>query len=257
MDWLTVSLLLIVTGGTALIVLTLSIGCWCYCRKSKKKQDVPKGDNVLMLTDKVDHIWSIFDLFSPKVDAFDKPYEICKKVKDMSPDKPIKLVLCTNGGNVVHCEKMLKQLRKHPCGYVAYIKNECFSAGTILALGANEIVMKDDSYLGKIDPQIGSTSKSYSAVLYNDLPPNCITDHTIDKVRLSEWVLNYMRELLDIIYPEALNAEESLVREKVVQNMIYSPLPHFKTFDRESCRKIGLTVRKPTSDELELFEDMT
>ena len=251
MDWLTLALLLVVLGGTTLTALTLGIGCWCYCRKDKKK-DVPKGDNVLMLTDKVDHMWSVFDLFSPKVDAFDRPFEVCKKIKEMAPDRPIKLVLCTNGGNVVHCEKMLKQLRKHPRGYVAYIKNECFSAGTILALGATEIVMKDDSYLGKIDPQISSMLTSYSAVLYNDLPPNCITDHTIDKVRLSEWVLNYMRELLDIIYPE-----DSAVREKVVQNMIYSPLPHFKTFDSEACCKIGLNIREPTSEELELFVDAT
>src|SRR5579883_2026604 len=163
MEWLTLILLLIVIGSTTLTVLTLGIGCYCYCRKSKKK-DEPKGDNVLRLMDKVDHVWSIFDLFSPKVDAFDTPFLMCKKIKEMSPDKPIKLVLCTNGGNVVHCEKMLKQLRKHPRGYVAYIKNECFSAGTILALGANEIVMKDDSYLGKIDPQISSKS-TYSAIL--------------------------------------------------------------------------------------------
>lgn len=251
MDWLTIAILTIVLGGTACSLLILGLGCYCYCRKSKKG-DVPKGDNVLLLVDKVDHMWSVFDLFSPKVDAFDHPFEVCKKIKEMSPDHPIKLVLCTNGGNIVPCEKMLKQLRKHPRGYIAYIKNECFSAGTILALGANEIVMKDDSYLGKIDPQMSSMLSSYPAVLYHNLPADCVTDHTIDKVRLSEWVLNYMNELLDIIYPE-----ESPVKEKVVEMMIYSPLPHFKTFDRESCSKIGLTVREPTKEELELFEDAT
>ncbi|QKF94575.1 peptidase S49 serine-peptidase [Fadolivirus algeromassiliense] len=220
---------------------------------SKKKPTLADLDpSIIYLVDeKLDHVFSLKDLVAPKINAFDKPFEVCKKIDAVPKDQHIKLILCTNGGALSSCEKILKKLKSHPAGYTAYIKNECFSAGTILALGAKEIVMKSDSYLGKIDPQIASSSDgTYPAIIYHNLPENCITDHTIANVRISKQVLNYTEEILDIIF-----GKENSVRNRVKETMIYSDLPHSKTFDVKSCNDMGLSIREPTQDELKLFDN--
>jgi len=146
-------------------------------------------------------------------------------------------------------EKILKRLKKHPAGYTAYIKYECFSAGTMLALGAKEIVMSDNSYLGKIDPQVSSLSDVYPAIIFHKLDPQYITGDNIDKVKVSDQVLNYMNEILDMIF-----INKDYVRDQVKEQMIFSNFPHNKTFDFEACQKMGLQVRRPTQDEMMLLK---
>jgi hypothetical protein len=211
----------------------------------------PRPQNIIYLVDQnIDHLFSIMDLIKPKADAFDQPFLLCQQIGQIPPETHIKIVICTHGGSLTNCEKILKKLKKHPGGYTAYIKNECFSAGTIIALGAQEIIMTDDSYLGKIDPQIvqNSIMGSYPAIVYSSLDEKYITGDNIKDVRISQQVLNYTDSLLELIF----NDNQQL--KKIVSNeMIYSNFPHSKTFDFETCKKMGLSVRNPTDDELTLF----
>ena len=216
----------------------------------KKKTHIQDPKNgTLYMVDKLDHLFSVGDLISPQADGFDKPFEICDYIGQIPEDKHIKLVLCTKGGALSSLEKILKRLKKHPAGYTAYIKYECFSAGTMLALGAKEIVMSDNSYLGKIDPQVSSLSDVYPAIIFHKLDPQYITGDNIDKVKVSDQVLNYMNEILDMIF-----INKDYVRDQVKEQMIFSNFPHNKTFDFEACQKMGLQVRRPTQDEMMLLK---
>ena len=172
--------------------------------------------------------------------AFDHLIEICQKIDQAPKDQPIKLILSTGGGKIALCLILLKKLKTHPTGYLAYIHHGCFSAGTILALGATTIYMNNDSYLGKIDPQITTAIKglNYPAIIYRDLPTNCITDQTIAPIRLSQQALNQIEGVLDVIF-----CSDSIVKDNVRQQMIYSQLPHDQPFDRETCTKMGLPVQ--------------
>lgn len=221
--------------------------------KNKKANLLLKREKkgILNLIDSnVDHLFSVKDLIAPKADAFDKPIEFCKKIKKINQDIPIKLIISTRGGSLTSCEKILKQLKKHKSGYIAYIKNECFSAGTLIALGAKEIVMKEDSYLGKIDPQISASSEAYPAIIFHNLDEKHISSFNIHKVNLSKQVLNYTEEILNEIYPQ-----DSNVKKEIRKNMIYSELPHNKTFNYDICQKMEINVRLPKDDEMYLFED--
>ena len=209
--------------------------------KPKPKQVPVQQPAVIYLIDQnSDQLFSLMTLIAPVPAAFDKPIDLCNRIDKIPADQHIKVVLRTNGGALTSCEKILKKLKSHPGGYTAYIKSECFSAGTIIALGAKEIVMKNDSYLGKIDPQISSTFGSYPAIVYHQLPENCITDRTIEKMRVCEQVLNYMEQILSIIF-----VDDCDVKAKVREHMVYSNLPHNKTFDMEACKSFGLSVREP------------
>jgi hypothetical protein len=216
-------------------------------QKTTYTQDPKNG--ILYMIDKLDHLFSVSDLISPSADAFDKPFELCDYIDKIPKDKHIKLIICTKGGTLSSLEKILKRLMKHSAGYTTYIKYECFSAGAMLALGAKEIVMSDNSYLGKIDPQISNLTDAYPAIIYHKLDPRYITGDNIDKVIISEYVLNYLNELLNMIF-----VDKKHIKEKVEEQMVFSHVPHNKTFDFEACQQMGLPVRKPTQEEMMLLK---
>lgn len=194
----------------------------------------------------LDHKESIMDAFAPKMDAFDKPFEICERIRKVPPDMKIKLVLCTKGGSLFSCEKILRQLRKHPAGYTAYIRYESFSAGTILALGASEIVMGEDSYLGKIDPQFKNSNGAFPMIVYHNLEGKA-KEQNIANVKICQQYLNYMRELLKL-FP--VSGE---VRGRINDILIHGDGPHETAFDRDFCQQMGLNVRSPKPEEMHLL----
>lgn len=225
-----------------------------YSWSNKTKHDVkykdasdPNKGIIYLVDESIDQKFSVMDIVTPKTDAFDKPQKINNMIKNVPSSIPIKLVINTSGGNLFACHKILDKLTQHASGYIAYIRNESMSAGTIIALGAKEIVMNDDSYLGKIDPQISNGANIYSAINYYDLDEfnegKCLDANTIGSYRSSLYAINYLKHLLVNIIP---NKD---ILEKINNEMIYSKLPHLKKFNYNECLDIGLPVRKPETEE--------
>lgn len=235
---------------TGLVGVTSGMYIYSKLFGTSKKQHVhlPTTGILYLVDGKLDHLFSVSDLISPTADAFDKPFEFCKYIDLVPKDQHIKLVICTKGGALSSLEKILKKLKKHPAGYTAYIKNECFSAGAMIALGAKEIVMNDDSYLGKVDVQIASMTESYSVIDYYNLDEKYITGDNIQKVKSCEQLINYTNDILTLIF-----GDNEQLKDNVRKQMIFSKYPHSKTFDYTDCQNMGLTVRRHTEDELNLF----
>lgn len=194
-------------------------------------------------------------LFRDNKDAFGRPSLLCDLIDKVPKDKEISIVLTTNGGGVVGCEKILKKLLKHPAGYKVYIRNECFSAGTLIALGANEIIMNNDSYLGKIDPQKMGTF-STCEVIYATLDEKYIDAKNIYDVTEAQYVLNYMLDLLKLIFNNNNDKYKSTDQMKnIADSLIYSKLPHFKSYDFNDCKnKLKLNIRNPLKEEDKFFD---
>lgn len=191
-------------------------------------------------------------LFKDNKDAFGQPSLLCDLIDKVPQDKEINVVLTTNGGGVVGCEKILKKLLKHKAGYKAYIRNECFSAGTVIALGAKEIIMNNDSYLGKIDPQKMNTCE----VIYATLPEKYIDAKNIYEHLEAKYVLNYMTDLLKLIFNDDTNNYRSTDQmNNITKNLIFSELPHFKSYDFDNCKNLlKLNIRNPTKEEEKYFD---
>lgn len=76
---------------------------------------------------------------------------------NVTPGEPIDLMLHTPGGDVDAAEKLINLLRNTvgEDGKLRIIVPDfAKSAGTLMALGANSILMSDSSELGPIDPQV-------------------------------------------------------------------------------------------------------
>ncbi len=66
----------------------------------------------------------------------------------------ISLLLTTNGGEPDAAFRMAKFLKKEYNKFTIFVFGYCKSSGTLLALGANEIVMSDFGELGPLDTQV-------------------------------------------------------------------------------------------------------
>ena len=74
-------------------------------------------------------------------------------VKGLDCSKGLTLILHTPGGIPVAAESIVKYLREKFNNIEVIIPTYAMSAGTMIALGADNIIMGKHSFLGPIDPQ--------------------------------------------------------------------------------------------------------
>jgi hypothetical protein len=82
---------------------------------------------------------------------------IVELLHNVQPGASIDLMLHTFGGDIDAAEKLISMLRAAVASTASLrviVPDVAKSAGTLMALGANEIVMSDTSELGTIDPQL-------------------------------------------------------------------------------------------------------
>lgn len=75
---------------------------------------------------------------------------------NVNPGEPLDLLLHSPGGNIDAAEKLITVIRKRAGGAAVrvIVPDYAKSAATLIALGANSILMSDSSELGVIDPQV-------------------------------------------------------------------------------------------------------
>lgn len=85
-------------------------------------------------------------------------YHLTRVLDTIDPGKPITLLLNSPGGEIDPAEKMIHLLREaSPSSSTALevvVPDYAKSAATLMAIGADRIVMSDFSELGPIDPQV-------------------------------------------------------------------------------------------------------
>jgi len=76
---------------------------------------------------------------------------------NVTPGQPVDLLLHTPGGDVDAAEKLITLVRAavgDDSEFRVIVPDYAKSAGTLMSLGANKIIMSDSSELGPIDPQV-------------------------------------------------------------------------------------------------------
>ena len=200
-----------------------------------------------MLDSDFDTKLSLMDLLSPKINAFDQPLHTTAKIKSVPEDVKIKIIISTKGGSLPYLDLILRALRNHKSGYDVYVVNCCYSAGGIVALGADDIIMSDSSYIGKIDPQYYDESITN----YIDIDEKYISADNITKVIECRKIMAYTYEILENLLKNHMHHDKL---QAIKDNFIFSKRPHMKLFDAAECKQIGLNVRKPKPDEMKFLD---
>lgn len=88
-------------------------------------------------------------------------------LETINGSKKISLILYTLGGNTLAAWNLVNMIREYCDDFEVIVLNKARSAGTLISLGANRIVMTNISTLGPIDP---SLTTPFNPVLPNSNP---------------------------------------------------------------------------------------
>ena len=80
--------------------------------------------------------------------------KISKHLDKIGDAEKISLYLYTNGGNTLTAWSLVNLIRSFCKNFEVIIPANCFSSGTLICLGANNLVMTKQATLGPIDPSI-------------------------------------------------------------------------------------------------------
>ncbi|MBR6593127.1 MAG: hypothetical protein IKK81_10995 [Prevotella sp.] len=177
-------------------------------------------------------------------------------VHGLDKSKGLDLILHTPGGDLAATESLINYLRTIFSNNIrAIVPQISMSAGTIIALSCNEIIMGKQSSLGPIDPQLGGvacqsvleefktavkevTDNPASAaiwqVIFNKYTPTFITACK----KSIEWSEKLMEDFVLSVYGPEFNLEP--VKEVFLDNN--NSFSHARHISKEACKNAGLNI---------------
>lgn len=198
----------------------------------------------------------------------------------MRPCDKISLFLYTRGGSTSAARNIVNLLRMYCENLQVIVPYKAHSAGTIISLGANEIVMTKQATLGPIDPSLHTSLnprvagdiipvsveavKGYLEFAKNEL-------HIDDASSLA----SIFEKLTDFVHPLVLGevyrskGQIQMMAEKLLQYQVTDPQKkeriisflcsesgsHDYTINRREAQdELGLNIVKPTEEQYELIK---
>ena len=197
---------------------------------------------------------------SSSVSYFDT-YHLARLLETVKPGERITLLLDSPGGDIDAAEKMVHLLREAcapPSGsdgdLEVVVPNAAKSAATLIALGADRILMSDSSELGPIDPQLqlpNGDSVPVSALLraYQEAEQRCVRhpDNSAFAAELGKFDAVLIAEMRQAVNRARACAEKLLKR----QGANYTAVPralldidrfpsHGQMIDWRTAKDIGI-----------------
>ena len=167
---------------------------------------------------------------------------------DHRPIDKLDVFLCSNGGSSTVPWRMVSLFREFSKSFNVLIPYRAYSAATMLALGADEIVMHPFGELGPIDPTVG-----------NDFNP--VDQRTGEKLGISvedvKAYVSFIKETVGIRHEDELVQAVAILANKV-HPLALGNVERFLSQSRMIAKKIMKSRRKPFDDHTigEIVENM-
>ncbi|HEY0283408.1 MAG TPA: hypothetical protein VGC27_12385 [Rhizomicrobium sp.] len=189
-------------------------------------------------------------------------FEILAEIRSVGKDTPIDIVLHTPGGEVFACELIATALRDRP-NTTAYVPYCAMSAGTIIALATEKVVMGKYACLGPIDTQFfGFPIESFVRLL-KEKPIQNVDDTTVLLGYLAEKELKSARQrACELLNKHHFGSDDAC---QLTDFLVAGDLPHTEQIGRARAAELGVNVGKEdcpaavykiVEARLELFKSM-
>ena len=203
--------------------------------------------------------------------------------RQTQPLPALDLVLTTSGGSVIAARRLALLLREYTQYLTIFVPRRATSAGTLLCLSANEIVMTAFSELSPIDPHISAANEN---VMANGPDVISAEDIRLFPKMAEDWFqvtaegdrLQVLALVAQRIFPSTLTsfyrsrqlthliAEELLdyqlpnipkaKRGSIAENLIGGFFGHEYTIFRKEAINLGLHVRNANPNEEQIVWDL-
>jgi ClpP class serine protease len=123
----------------------------------------------------------------------DDAEKVLNAIRTTPRDQPIDMILHTPGGLAIAALQIARALRAHPGRVTVFVPHFAMSGGTLLALGADEIVMSEHAMLGPIDPQINGMPAASIIKVAAEKPLSKIDDQTLIYADVGQKAIEQLR----------------------------------------------------------------
>lgn len=132
------------------------------------------------------------------------------QLKTLNKNDKIDLILYTKGGDILTALRLVELIYEFTDNFSVIIPYKAYSSGTLICLGASEIVMGRMSELSPVDPNIISPFSTKENDLHNQLPINVEDVYSfislakdIVGLKTDESLMNMFLELTEYVHPLA------------------------------------------------------
>lgn len=204
----------------------------------------------------------------------------------IGPCSKISLYLYTRGGSTSAAWNIVNLLRMYCENLQVIIPHKAHSAGTIISLGANEIIMTKQATLSPIDPSINTPlNPIIPGSLLKDTMPVSVEavkgymELAKDELNLSDQIplSNVFLKLTEYVHPLVLGevyrsrAQIKMLAKRLLINQIHDPNQLDRIIDflcsesgshdytinrREASDDLQLNIKKPTDDQYKIIKSI-
>jgi hypothetical protein len=166
-------------------------------------------------------------------------FEILAEIRAVPADRPVDFVLHTPGGEAFACELIASAIKDRP-NTTAYVPYCAMSAGTIVALACERIVMGRYACLGPIDTQFyGFPIESYIRLL-KEKPLSSIDDEIVLLGYLAEKEMKTARARACELLNKAHFGKDDACQ--ITDFLVKGDMPHSEQISREQALRIGVNI---------------
>jgi ClpP class serine protease len=168
--------------------------------------------------------------------------DMLRAIRRAGPDKPLDIILHTPGGMYLASLQIARALQAHPARVRAFVPFVAMSGGTLIALGADEIVMDPGAVMGAVDPQLGDflhgVHSAASWLRVARAKGKEADDATLAMSDVSEKLLEGTRRAVG-----ELVAGKARDVDKLLDRLVEGGLAHGYPLSAKEMQELGLPVR--------------
>jgi ClpP class serine protease len=166
-------------------------------------------------------------------------FEVLAAIREAGDGTPIDLVLHTPGGSAFACELVAGALKDRP-NTTAYVPYCAMSAGTILALACEKVVMGKNACLGPIDNQFMGIPADAFQRLMKEKPIQAVDDFTaLLSYMVDKEQKNAKAQACALMNKSHFAADNACM---ITDFLSSGDLPHSEQISRERAKALGVNV---------------
>ncbi|MGI5826265.1 MAG: SDH family Clp fold serine proteinase [Patescibacteria group bacterium] len=206
-----------------------------YIRMIEKK----RGSRLITLIDRRQSVSFLGLPFREFIDIEDSE-EILRAIRLTPPNMSIDLVIHTPGGIELAVEQIAYALLNHPAKVTVFVPHLALSGGTLLALAADQIVMDENAFLGRIDPQVFNFPAISISSVSDKKPPKDIDDTTYIMIDIAKKAIDQTNIFVRKVMLE--NDYQEPVVKKVIETLVSGKQTHDEPVTFRDAIDLGLRV---------------
>lgn len=226
-----------------LFVYPYVIQWWVERRRNLYLRVLGRKDRAQVIT--IIHAASRFSLlglpFFKMVDMSDME-EVLDAIRMTPKNKPIDLILHVTGGMVLTTAQIARALKEHPARTRVIVPYYAMSGGTLISLGAEEIVMAPTAVLGPVDPQLLTFKGPVSLNALEKVAKRKGNNAADDTLMLASLASEATKQISDIIIGLLSGRLGKDKARKIASFLTKGDKTHDYPITPEEAKKIGLNV---------------